>query len=283
MEIVRLEIVRSENTRWGNGRKRRPVERSGARRDTGFQLHAAAFDADGVFDIAAALFLQFLCFLAGRSARSLSGSARRRFRPFRCALRSACCTAPALCCFDIGVGKGQREDGSGRVAGGGQISGSGLSDSGGTWAGCSAALRARSASMALAAAPKWCCWVPSPSMSLLPPHFLILGVGLRQIVEPEALPEVKFRRALVYAAQQTIHAPLRVRGRPWTAAAEELLVFDLQRASVPLDLIQIVVTMVGMADSPKWRDLSVRGAASGVNGRVRALVAKGNPGSTRRR
>ena len=76
---------------------------------------------------------------------------------------------------------------------------------------------------------------------LLAPHVLILRVGLGQVVQAEALREVQLGDALVASAHEGIEAPLGVRGRPLAPAAEKLLVLDLQRANIALDLAQIVV------------------------------------------
>ena len=70
----------------------------------------------------------------------------------------------------------------------------------------------------------------------LAPHIHVLGVGLREVREAESLPETQFRGAFVIAAHQAFQAPLRVRGRPRTPAAEELLVLDLQPANIFFDL-----------------------------------------------
>src|SRR5579859_379288 len=75
----------------------------------------------------------------------------------------------------------------------------------------------------------------------LAPHVLILSVGLGQIVESKALCEAKLAGALVVPAYKALRAPLGIRGRPLTPAAEKLLVFDLQGADIPLDLTEIFV------------------------------------------
>lgn len=73
------------------------------------------------------------------------------------------------------------------------------------------------------------------------PEVLIFGVGLCEIAEFEPLPEIQLANFLVAAADEVIQPPLRVRRRTFPSSAEELLIFDLQRANVPLDLVQVLV------------------------------------------
>ena len=76
---------------------------------------------------------------------------------------------------------------------------------------------------------------------LFAPQILILRVSLRQVVVTESLPRAKLSHPLRITPHQRIHAPLRIRGRPRTPAAEELLVLDLQRPHVAFDLVEVFV------------------------------------------
>ena len=79
------------------------------------------------------------------------------------------------------------------------------------------------------------------------------------------------RRALAISAQKRFHAPLRVRRRSRTPAAEELFVLNLQRAHIALDLIQFVVN----GSSHKFvNNSSVGSDAAPVNAVVRVYVAR---------
>ncbi len=76
---------------------------------------------------------------------------------------------------------------------------------------------------------------------LLAPQILILRIRLRQVVVTESLPGAQLSHPLRVPPHQRIHAPLRIRGRPRTPAAEELLVLDLQRPHVAFDLVEVFV------------------------------------------
>ena len=56
------------------------------------------------------------------------------------------------------------------------------------------------------------------------------------------------------AAHERIHAPLRVRWGARAPTAEELLVLDLERADVPLDLIQSSSTVaIGVRKGARFK------------------------------
>src|SRR5690348_18003220 len=76
---------------------------------------------------------------------------------------------------------------------------------------------------------------------LLAPEILILRVSLRQIAELEALSKIQFADFFIAAADKIIQPPLCVGRRTFATSAEELLVLNLQRANVPLDLVQVLV------------------------------------------
>ena len=111
---------------------------------------------------------------------------------------------------------------------------------------------------------------------LFAPHVLIFGVGLLKIVESEALREAQIAHSFVVAAHHVVDAPLGIGGRARPTAAEELLVFDLERADVALDLAEVVVDS-GHGGALNRRDSSVSWPTDGVNGTAPGLVAKGKP------
>ena len=75
----------------------------------------------------------------------------------------------------------------------------------------------------------------------LAPHFHIFRVGLAQVVVTEALAGAQVAAALRIAPNQRLHTPLRIRGRTRAPATEVLLVLNLQRADIPLDLTEFLV------------------------------------------
>ena len=109
---------------------------------------------------------------------------------------------------------------------------------------------------------------------LLAPHVLILRVGLLDVVEAEALTGAQLGDALVVAPYQGVHAPLRVRRRTRSPAAEILLVFDLQRADVPLDLAKIVVD--GGHSGPESRKFQPKARGQGRQPSRARPCRKGN-------
>ena len=66
----------------GRGKGRDPEGKSSAR-NASFQLHAAAFDADGVFDLVAALILQVFRFLVDEALEILQARRAGPFAGFR--------------------------------------------------------------------------------------------------------------------------------------------------------------------------------------------------------
>src|SRR5260370_35321441 len=75
----------------------------------------------------------------------------------------------------------------------------------------------------------------------LPEDIFIFCVGLRKIVEAESLGKLQFAAAFRIALDQLIDAPLDFGGRTFPAAAEILVVFDLELTDVPFELAQLFV------------------------------------------
>ena len=69
----------------------------------------------------------------------------------------------------------------------------------------------------------------------------VFRVGLREVVEAEALVGLHFATALVVALDEKVDAPFDVRRRFLPAASEKLIVLDFELADVLLDLSEIFV------------------------------------------
>src|ERR1700733_14513726 len=75
----------------------------------------------------------------------------------------------------------------------------------------------------------------------LAPHVLIFRVSRGNIVVAESLRQVHFSHALGITLNKYVPAPLGINRWALSSTAEELLVLNLQRANVVLDLCEIVV------------------------------------------
>src|SRR5215831_4542097 len=78
-------------------------------------------------------------------------------------------------------------------------------------------------------------------LRFLPEDVFILCVSLREVVEAEALVRLQFAATLVITLDEKVYAPFDFRWRTLPAAAEILVVFDLELADVLFDLTQIFV------------------------------------------
>jgi len=94
---------------------------------------------------------------------------------------------------------------------------------------------------------------------LFAPHVLILDVSLGEVIGAEALAGGEIGGAIVEASQGGLEAPLRVRGRTRTAAAEILLEFNFQRADIALDPAQFFIN-AGHRGAPEVPEIPAKTA-----------------------
>src|SRR5262249_22782538 len=78
-------------------------------------------------------------------------------------------------------------------------------------------------------------------LRFLPENVFVFRVGLREIVEAKALMGFHFPAALVVPLDEKIDAPFDFGRRTLAAAAEILVVFDLELTDILFNLAQIFV------------------------------------------
>src|SRR5579859_599730 len=78
-------------------------------------------------------------------------------------------------------------------------------------------------------------------LRLLAENVLVLCVGLREVIQPEALTVLEVAAALGIPLNRQLDPPLNFRRRALTAAAEVLVVLNLELTDVTLELRQFFV------------------------------------------
>jgi hypothetical protein len=78
-------------------------------------------------------------------------------------------------------------------------------------------------------------------LRLFAKNVLVLGVGLREVVQAKSLAVLQLAAAVAISLDQRFDAPLDLRRRALSASAEVLVVFNLELTDVPFELAQLFV------------------------------------------